>query len=272
MPRSTTSRDNDSTTKNSSESEDNQNKPWTPPLWLLSSTDQKHAARVAGRSNVIFRRTIPAIPAKQQKALYQAVRQQFPRRHRNKPHAEEQQIRNFQNKIKEQRRKARDLQDKLEELEQLKEQKLKDIRKARQEEARKALDALEVKMREEFAAQVQERKSEWKRALEEECQIQRKRLGEELESKRKKRKEEFEAKKASEAQQASVEQEKETLESDGLKTELEDLKGKVESLNESKTEMIWLLKQVIKAEEKQKATKSAGEKKPEPKIFASKLA
>ena len=42
------------------------------------------------------------------------------------------------------------------------------------------------------------------------------------------------------------------IKSDGLREEVAEAEASLEKLNESRTEMIWLLKQVIKAEEKQK--------------------
>ena len=204
--------------------------------------------------------------------MYKAIAEQLGKKEEKEEKfvTEQLQIRNYQMKQKEQKRKARELQQKVEDLKRVKEEGLQEIRQQWEHDTKKILDDLEVKMREDSAVKAQQQKSEWKRALEQDCADKRKSLAEEHELNRKKRKEELDTKTEAEAKEKSVQQEQQHKESDDLKKELEEMKREVENLTENRTEMIWLLKQAIKAEEKKK--KGSQDKKPEPKIVSSKLA
>ena len=227
-------------------------KSWTPPLWLLSGSDQKFAAAAKVLRGPLFRLPIkppPTAVAQEIARICQATTRQQPFA------AEEEQIRHYQMKLKEQRRKARDGQEQVQVLEQRKQEQLAETKRQCQENSQKVMQEMESQLRADLESRVQEKQQERKRALDLECQAMNQKFQEEQEAKRKKREEEAKKEKEEAETEPKEKEESEQLESDTLKDELGELKGQVDSLNEKKTEMIWLLKQVIKAEEKQKATK-----------------
>ena len=171
------------------------------------------------------------------------------------------------NKLADQQERVRTLTEKVQALEQAKEESLRDIRQVRDEETKVALEALEAAMRKKHSEKIQEEEQEWKKDLELQCQEKLKR--------------QRDARVASEAAAAdaaaaaakrhkSSEPEKESL-ADLKQKEIDDLKSTLDSLQEKRSEMVWLLKQAIKAEEKQKKGLDQ-DKNPQSKIMTSKLA
>lgn len=229
--------------------------PWTPPLWILS-TDPRHAARVAAvgsrsQVNPMFRLKASQIEA----STYQAIKSRIAGTTSRKK--EPAFRKEFQLKIQEGQRKVAEYQQALEELLEKKKESLEDIQTLRTQEMEKEIKTLEQKLRKEHQDKVKERKREWEAQIEAEFEDRRKRLREEQEIRRTER---LQAraivKPTEEVELAEVNEDTERL-----KRELAETKAEIEEMNEHKSEMIWLLKQVIKAEEKQKA-QAQGEKKP----------
>ena len=264
---------------NSATGSNNNNQSWTPPLWLSSSSgggvagDQKQVSSSRGsggskQQHPLFCIAVPTVPQR----TYHAVARQIRKTSNSQQSAEQQQIRKLALALQEQRRKAAAAQEMVQQLQQHKTQGLEDIRVQREQEASKIVAAMERRLRDEYEEQAKERKLVWKRKIEEECDNERKRLRKE--AKEEEKEPTKQAKKPhEEAKLPAKEQEqpKATAESNVIRDHLAELQKEVECLEKNRTEMIWLLKQVIKAEEKQKA-KLLGDKKPEPKIHISKQA
>ena len=171
--------------------------------------------------------------------------------------------------------KAKVAKDKLAQALFARSEKLKEIRKAHEAETTKAVEELEAKMREEQNKE----DMKIKERIEEECKLEyEKKFEEEMIQKRKREQEEDEKEAASAAKKAREEKEgkeTETRSSTGdvvdgknatdggstmskveaLEKKQDDLKEKMEKLSEKKSELFWLLKQVIKQESLQKIKK-----------------
>lgn len=228
--------------------------PWTPPLWILS-TDPRHAARVAAlgsrsQVNPMFRLKAAQIEAK----AYQAIKSRIAG---TTPREQEPAFRKkYQLKIQGKQRKVADHEAALEELLEKKNESLDDIQNVRRQEMEKEIKAMETKLRKEHQAKVKERKKQWESQIEAEFEDRRKRLKRDQESRRVEREEARANAKATEEEELP----KINEDTERMKRELADIKAEIEQLNDRKSEMIWLLKQVIKAEEKQKA-QALGEKR-----------
>lgn len=200
-----------------------------------------------------------------------------------RPYQQEQQsIHLATTKLTEYQQKCAVAEKKIQALEQAKEVRLQDIREKRAAETEAAVAAVEKKLRAKFEKESKERELKWKKGIQEDCNNKRKRVEEEAaasEESNKRYHADAEAKAASEGGTTGSSTvpllQSEKLQQSQAKTkevqeELAERKRKVIQLNENRTEMIWLLKQAIKAEEKERSTiKLASEKKTEAKISSS---
>jgi len=238
-------------------------RPWTPPLWLTGEKEKTNAKRVRQ-----FTLPIPPISPETYKAVVSQISKQ------QQPFMQEkQQLNQLQAKLADQRAKVQAAQARIRAVEQAKEEGLRDIRELRQQETQTALENIEKKLRSKHEKETRERETQWKKDIEEECNANRKRLREQQEEQVKQQQDQEEKEPEEKKQKLDDDNKTESkpLKSDEKKKELAELEKKLDNLNENRTEMIWLLKQVIKAEEKQKA-KSSDNKKPEPRITTSKQA
>jgi len=235
----------------------NKTRAYTPPLWLTGEK-QPHRA-------VKFSVPIPPAPAGIRAAVAKAVRVV--------PFSEERMnLSNLKSKLADDRDRVRAVEAEIAKLERKKERGLRDIREKRREETAAALKALEKEMTAKHEKEVREYELGWKKEIEEECNRKRKAQNQEREAKLKEeeQKEEEAKRRKLESIAAAAERQHEPSERlRALRTDLETQKKALDALQEKRTEIVWLLKQVIKAEEKQK---SKMEKKPEAKTLASKQA
>jgi hypothetical protein len=226
----------------------------------------------SGRQYVL---PIPEVPASTSQAIRQALVGSV------QPFAAQQnRIRILSSKLREQREKAKACQQKIVDLEAQKEESLRDIRETRQQEAANTVAILERRLRNRYNKELAASRAAWQEQLDTDCDAKRKawRLGKEEATKVTERNDaeghESVTKRAklTDLEQSatndpcegdsSMETSIEALvqpalsaidiKSDSLKKELVETEAALERLNETRTEMIWLLKQVIKAEEKRK--------------------
>jgi hypothetical protein len=245
----------------------NHHRPFTPPMWL---TGEKQKERPRQWKVPLTASSLEVV---------QKVKRIISRNQR--PYQQEQQsIHQATTKLAEHQKKCAAAEKKIEALEQAKETSLQDIREQRAAETEAAVAVVEKKLRAKFEKESKERELEWKKGVEEECNNKRKRVEEDAAAASEKQLEsnkrlhaDAEAKATSEGGSSTAPLlESEKLQQSQAKTkevqeELAQSIRKVTQLNENRTEMIWLLKQAIKAEEKQKSL--ASEKKPEAKISSS---
>lgn len=227
-----------------------------PPVWILS-TDPRHSARVAAvgsrsQVNPMFRLKSSRIDA----TTYQAIRSRIAgtsSREREPAFRKK-----YQHQIQEGQRKIAEYQQALDELLEKKKESLEDIETLRKQELEREIKTLEQKLRKEHQDKAKQRKREWEAQIETQFEERRQRLKKDQESRRAERDKARTEAKPTEEEQQTIQVNEYT---ERLKQELADTKAEIEEMNERKSEMIWLLKQVIKAEEKQKA-QTQGEKKP----------
>lgn len=214
---------------------------WVPPVWLLGDTTS--AKRPHGR---LFKLNLAPVPTAIRDAIAQNVKHE-------EPEKEEHKARMLRQKLQDQKRKQQTVANRLETLREKKEKALQDVREKRQEESKKFLQQLEESMRSAFEKEQEEKDLSWRQRVKEECEEERKRALEELEEmERKEDEENSNAKKAKIEKHAQEEKEAAAAEA-AAKTEIDGLQKQIETLNHNKAEIVWLLKRVIKAEEKQKA-------------------
>jgi chromosome segregation ATPase len=218
---------------------------------------------------------IPEVPASTSHAIRQALVGSV------QPFAAQQnRIRILSTKLREQREKAKTCQQKIVDLEEQKEESLRDIRETRQQEAANTVAILERRLRNRYNKELTASRAAWQQQLEAECDAKRKawHLERDEASSAKERNDADDLEsvtkraKSTELEQSATHDPSEgdssmeasiealvqpalaaiDIKSDGLKNELVETEAALERLNETRTEMIWLLKQVIKAEEKRK--------------------
>jgi hypothetical protein len=253
----------------------NHHRPFTPPLWL---TGEKQKERPRQWKVPLTASSLEVV---------QKVKRIISRNQR--PYQQEQQsIHQAAAKLTEYQQKCAAAEKRIEALEQAKEVSLQDIREQRAAETAAAVEVVEKKLRAKFEKESKERELEWFKGVQVDCNAKRKRVEEDSTAASEKQQEsnkrihpDAEAKEATSEGGTTGSSttvpllESEKLQQSQAKTkevqeELEQSKRKVTQLNENRTEMIWLLKQAIKAEEKEKSTiKLASEKKPEAKISSS---
>jgi hypothetical protein len=241
-------------------------RPFTPPMWLTGEKQKERPRQwkvpLTASSLEVVNKVKRIISSNQ------------------RPYQQEQQsIHQATTKLTEHQKKCAAAEKKIQALEQAKETSLQDIREQRAEETAAAVAVVEKKLRAKFEKDSKEREVEWKKGVEEACNNKRKRVeeaatAEKEQESNKRHHADADAKATSEGGTTASSTvpllESEKLQQSQAKTkevqeELEQSKRKVTQLNENRTEMIWLLKQAIKAEEKEKSLAS----KPEAKISSS---
>jgi hypothetical protein len=258
---------------NNNNNNNNHHRPFTPPLWL---TGEKQKERPRQWKVPLTASSVEVV---------QKVKRIISRNQR--PYQQEQQsIHQATTKLAEHQQKCAAAEKKIQALEEAKEVSLQDIREQRAAETAAAVAVVEKKLRAEFEKESKERELEWKKGVQEDCKSKRKRVEEAAAASEKERESNKRLREDAAAKGSTSEEgtsggsavpllESEKLQQSQAKTkevekELTESKRKVTQLNENRTEMIWLLKQAIKAEEKEKSTiRLASEKKPEAKINSS---
>jgi hypothetical protein len=247
----------------------NHHRPFTPPMWLTGEKQKERPRQwkvpLTASSLEVVKKVKRIISSNQ------------------RPYQQEQQsIHQATTKLAEHQKKCAAAEKKIEALEQAKEVSLQDIREQRAAETEAAVAVVENKLRAKFQKDSKERELEWKKGVEQDCNNKRKRAEEDAAASEKEQDPnkrlhaDAEARVSSEggtnASSTAPLLESEKFQRSQAKTkevqeEFAQSKRKVTQLNENRTEMIWLLKQAIKAEEKEKSL--ASEKKPEAKISSS---
>lgn len=254
-------------------------RPWAPPLHLagglLRGTLTPHSNKV--RQFVL---PIPPVPTATAKAIRESLAGSV------QPFAAQQnRIRTLTSKVLDQRAKAVASQKRITELEDEKEQGLRDIRETRQQETADIVAVVERKLRSRFNKEAAAAHAIWKENLEQECEAKRKAwrqrqedqltVSSSLEGEPEKKRTKVEDVKqdieksvgsldhdyntivnsdttlTTVKSEALIEQEKK---SDALREKLLESEAALEKLSETRTEIVWLLKQVIKIDEKRSRT------------------
>jgi len=255
-------------------------RPWTPPMWLTGEKTKERPRRwkipMAAMSGDVLSAVQISIQSTQ------------------KPHQKEQhQIHIAAAKLRECQAVCETFAQELETLQETKETGLQDVRVNVTGQQEAAWTVRERKIRAEYQRKTVEREQAWRASIAQECVAKRKRVREDQEQAKKKQKTPPEDEDGQETPPTATEEEergKEEKEEENLaeilkeeslplrnalaktqelEQELKASQGKLDQLIENRSEMVWLLKQAIKAEEKQKIVR---DKKPEPKIAASKQA
>lgn len=212
------------------------------PQWLLEKQTQKY-----------FSVPIPAVP----EPTRVAIEEKFGRGgtlHRSKNQSTKMvhQLRQLQHDLQSHRQKTKLQKEKLAASMSAKEEKLNEIKRVRELEIEKRLEGLEQKLlkqqeqrnseeEEKVRAQIAE---DFDINFEEEQKAKRKRI---MEGQNKEEKEE-----GTERDSKRPKTKDPKLKSEMIQEKIDEAKSNTEKLTEMKSEMVWLLKQVIKAEMKQK--------------------
>lgn len=235
---------------------------WAPPAWLLP--DQPTATALDGSNNrrnmshYYLSVPIPPVPPAVRKAIEAKVAE-------SSDYSQEKNQKNYlTTKLCEQRLRVDELRNKITYLEAQKEQGLDDIRSARNEKTNKLLEKIEADLRQQFYNERRKRKEAMEKSLREEHDARRKRRRDQY------KKEDDEAaleRQKSEANlidlvEASASVQALRKEASEKSDHISRLKSKLESLQETRSEIVWLLKQVIKAEEKNKMKKDTTKSPP----------
>jgi hypothetical protein len=238
-------------------------RPWVPPIHVsvLRGTAPPHVNKV--RQFVVPLSPVPEVTAQ---AIRTASSTQNPFA------AQQNRIRILTAKVQDQRAKAAVSQKRVAELEDLKDQGLRDIRETRQKETAEIVSNWERKLRSRYNKEAASAQAAWQAEVDEACAAKRQawRLAHNEdddtseESARKRAKlqqgQEYDLPAAAAAEIDAVEKpapsvvglEDVVAKKDRLQQKVGQAEASLEQLTETRTEMIWLLKQVIKAEEKRK--------------------
>lgn len=240
-----TNGDSDSGT---SESEGPKNTPshsYTAPQWLLQGGKQ---------APKFFSVPIPAVPPAMLKAVQAQVVKGTPNKKSTKQSVKfSQQLQQLQQDQQSQSEKVDALKKKLAASRAAKEQGLADIRSVREEEIEDAMKEIEKRMRAQHEKKCKEQDENLRKEVAE-------KIEKEFEEQQKKKKLEEEETKSEEEDVKSTEEpeskkqklEKGKLKSEEIQEQLDEVPKKLDKLTEAKSEMVWLLKQVIKADTKRK--------------------
>jgi len=241
------------------------NRQWSAPAAsgsILRNTVSLHANKVRQ-----YRFNIPAVPNAVRKAVESTLASV------KKPFAAQQnRIRVLTTKLHDQRQKAAAAQEKIAALERAKEEGLRDIRETRQQEMQNMVHTMEKKMRNRHSKEAAAAEQQWKEQMEEECEAKRddfrkraqEKSAQEPALKRLKLLEEAASQTTQEvstthphedAIAALIEPAMATVEvkSEVMQNEADAKTAALQQLEQSRRGMINLLKEVIKAEGKQKA-------------------
>ena len=253
---------------------------WTPPLFL---TGERQPAKPRHWSI-----PIPSVDAQTLQAVQQFVTiEPFS--------SEKKQVATLKTKYADQQKKVQLLQDRLVELETRKEQGIRDIRAAIQEQTEAKIQSVKKELQLNLTKELQQRELEWKQQIEQEYNNKRKLEQEEKEKEQEQEHVKKDEKDTTDEPAAKKQKSEETTtntdsdvelkqkttnetqpvappsKSQLLSKELTQLQAALDSLQEQRTETVWLLKQVIKLEEKKKFSDNS-DQKPEAKTMASKQA
>lgn len=260
--------------------------------WLFSSSGKTLDLQQQHKRRKYFNLKILPIPDDVYGAISKIVRQEQSLRF----HQEEQKLKQSRISLSDQRTKLKEAQELVEKLERAEKERYNSIRETCEKEYEAKIAAMEEQIRQNHMARLQSLEEQWKDELETEYKAEAERLS--AERKRKAEQDcaalaavqdvgkgtdvKKEAAKAleentqtgpsSESTEAVDEKRagsKSSSQAEKLLSEIDELNSMMEKANEHKTELIWLLKQIIKAEAKQKALL---ETKPKAKIAASKQA
>lgn len=245
MPRPPSHQDSDmgmtSDNNNGAPQEDPTPETWVPPVWLLGDTTS--SKRPHGR---LFKLSIRPVPAAVKDTIMQQIKHE-------EPEKEEQKARMLRQKLQDQKYKQHAAKTRLETVQKKKEKALQDVRQKSKEEAEKKLQQLEESMRSTFEQEQEEKDTEWRTRIQEECEKERKRSLEKLQEKERKEDEVAAVTKRSKLEKVTEKEQDAAASQAAAKEEIERLQKETETLNHDRLEIVWLLKRVIKAEEKQKA-------------------
>ena len=230
---------------------------WSPPLWLL--TKDKHPQRA--RSLMI---PIPPVPPTTKKAIQKYIAKQQPPYYKQQAH-----INQLQAKIFHQQEKAKHARHRLDRLEEDKAERLQEMKVRQEEEIEESLKKISSMVTKEHIAVQQQKEEEWKKETEARLQLAKKQFRQEQAAEEEKEmalhKQKFEEKQKKEEEEELAkkldENDKDLPKSKKLEQEHAKVKAKLDNLKETKKEMVWLLKQVINAENKRKAAESVIPKK-----------
>ena len=240
------------------------NRQWSAPAAsgsILRNTVSLHANKVRQ-----YRFNIPAVPNAVRKAMESTLASV------KKPFAAQQnRIRILTNKLQDQRQKAVASQEKIAALETAKEEGLRDIRETRQQEMQNMVHTMEKKMRNRHSKEIAAAEQQWKEQVEEECEAKRDDFRKRAQEKSEQEPALKRLKLLEEAASQTTQEASATLQEDAIAALLEPAMATVEvksevmqneadaktaalhQLEQSRRGMINLLKEVIKAEGKQKA-------------------
>jgi hypothetical protein len=216
---------------------------WTPPVWLLGEAASK---RPHGR---LFRLSVPAVP----EVMRDRIAQELPSA-LEAPEREVTKARLLRLKVQEQGRKQEAAQERLATIRRNQEQASQDVRDLREKEMKKHVKQVEDQLRQSFANEQKEKDQAWRLTVQDECAVSHKRALAELEDQEREKDVEVEAAKKAKLEQVAEEEKVAAESSRQAQEETESLDKEVETLNQNRLEIVWLLKRVIKAEEKQKAS------------------
>lgn len=225
-------------------------RPWAPPTGMVHSG----VSKTNHNKTRSFYFDIPPVPPEVANVIKSRASSNT-----NPFAAQQNRIRALTNKLQDQQKKAKTAQAKITELELQKQESLQQIRESNQAEMSKNVQSVERKLRARHAKEAAVEKQAFEQELNRECEVRRKRFRDELVLQEE---EDEQAQKATKTMEASetataVEKLEQPSRSAALLAEAETELAQVETLKESRAEMIWLLKQVIKEEEKRKAKKAA---------------
>lgn len=214
---------------------------WVPPVWLLGDTSS--SKRPHGR---LLKLSVRPVPVAVRDAIKQSIKHE-------EPEKEEHKARLLRAKLQDQKVKQENVTKRLENVREKKEKALQDARKKAAEEAQKKLQQLEESMRSTFEQEQEERDQEWRQRIQEECDEERKRSLEKLQEKERKEDEVAAIAKRAKLDKASEKVQEAVSSQETAGDEIERMQKDIETYNQNRLEIVWLLKRVIKAEEKQKA-------------------
>lgn len=236
---------------------------WVPPVWLLGDTTS--SKRPHGR---VFKLGVGnsktnAVPAAIRNAIIQHVvkqrqQQQVPGGgddddRQEPPEREEHKARLLRAKYQEQVRKQQAASQRVTAVQEAKAGALQEIRVRRRQESQRVLQQTEDSMRSAFEKEQEEKDHAWRQRVQEECAQDKKRALDELEDQERREDEQAAVAKKAKLEAAAVLEKEAAAAEEAAHNEIAALQKEVETMNHNRLEIVWLLKRVIKAEEKQKA-------------------
>jgi hypothetical protein len=217
---------------------------YTPPVGLFGN--EKLASK-------FFSVPIPPVPTSVQSAVqsYLTHHGHAPVKPRKSKKSAKQlaQLKQLQHESKGLKQKCKLQKIRLDQTLQAKEQGFEDIRKIRVEEIEEAMVTVEQTLRAQHDKNSQEQQEKLKEKVKEEFEQE---FDNKMEQKRKDRQEKRKQAEEQPAAKKSKTDEQAPKKSELLEQKEKDIQANLDRLTETKSEMVWLLKQVIKAETKRK--------------------